>query len=109
MTPGIDVNSGHIFVNNSNFENQFGNIGGFLYLSTVSIGEIENSNFRYGRATQGGAIVVLLSDLYVKNCNFDHNSADEGGDILGISGGNIEINDSNFSNSYVESDGGIIY
>ncbi|CAG9325672.1 unnamed protein product [Blepharisma stoltei] len=109
VTPGINANAARIYINTTLLENQYGTMGSFLYLSTVSEATIENSVMRNGTSEQGGAILILLSSLNITNSLFSDNLSQQGGVINGITGANIVINGSEFKNSFAFSSGGIIY
>ena len=62
--------------------------------------EIENSQFKGGRAKEGGAISIYKdSSLVLTNCSFSHNQASQGGDVFGSSYETLTILDSSFSQS----------
>ena len=93
------------------FINNFADKGGALTFH--GSGEIRNCTFinntagEYGGALSTGFLYDQM-ELTVSHCDFDGNSAPNGGAIQ-ANGLNIVIDDSNFKNNYVAENGGAIH
>ena len=80
---------------------------GFLYDNMVL--KIENCNFENNSAPEGGAIQVIGLDITISNANFKNNHATGSGGAVSVQGNNVNIKNSIFNGNYVEVNGGALY
>lgn len=119
---GINFDSGaHVYIEECEFIDNVstasGKGGGHIYMtggsSTLTIAD---SVFEGGDASRGGAIFTEGGDLWISGSVFRENYAfqssdfdnDTGGGAIAVSGGKIEVHDSEFIDNVSESSGGAI-
>ncbi|CAG9321997.1 unnamed protein product [Blepharisma stoltei] len=108
ITPGIYLTLSNATITNSQFHDQEGSFGSFVYLASDSGLVVENSSFANGKSSSsGGSIYALSSSLSLKNSLFENSISSAGSAILAFST-SLNISQCQFLNTYSSGSGGVI-
>ena len=80
---------------------------GFLFES-MSL-KIENCNFEGNSAPEGGAIEARGTNVLISNSNFKNNHVTGSGGAINIQGDTVDVKNSIFEGNYAEVNGGALY
>ena len=98
----LHVEADDVYITNSEFTR---NDGGAVYLNNALI---NNTEFNYNSAENGGAVEVVSGTVVFTWCNFTNNKASQNGGAIHVVSGSVSISDSELTNNIAES-GGAIY
>ncbi|XP_064388815.1 uncharacterized protein LOC135336877 [Halichondria panicea] len=103
----LHVEADNVYITNSEFTR---NDGGAVYIKSNNILiNINNAEFNYNSAENGGAVEVVSGTVVITRCTFTNNKASQfGGGINVGSGSSVSISDSTLTNNAADY-GGAIY
>ncbi|CAG9321999.1 unnamed protein product [Blepharisma stoltei] len=108
ITPGIYLTLSNATITNSQFHDQEGNFGSFVYLASVSGLVVTNTTFMNGKSSSsGGSIYALSSSLTLETSLFENSVSSSGNAILAFSTV-MSISECKFLNTYSSGSGGVI-
>ncbi|CAG9321986.1 unnamed protein product [Blepharisma stoltei] len=108
ITPGIYLTLSNLTIMSSQFNDQEGNYGSFVYLASDSGLVVKNSSFKNGKSYEsGGSIYALSSSVSLANTIFINSTSSVGNAILAFSTA-LNISQCQFLNTYSSGSGGVI-